>query len=29
MQRRRETAKLLKFLELMKTAFDCDGNLRQ
>jgi hypothetical protein len=28
-QRRRETAKLLKFLELMKATFDCGGNTRQ
>jgi hypothetical protein len=27
--RRRETAKLLQFLELMKTMFDCGGNSRQ
>jgi hypothetical protein len=28
-QRRRETAKLLQFLELMKAKFDCGGNTRQ
>jgi hypothetical protein len=28
-QRRRETAKLLKCLELMKATFDCGGNRRQ
>jgi hypothetical protein len=28
-QRRRETAKLLQFLELMKATFDCGGNTRQ
>jgi hypothetical protein len=27
-QRRRETAKLLQFLELMKAAFSCGGNTR-
>jgi hypothetical protein len=26
---RRETAKLLQFLELMKATFDCGGNTRQ
>jgi hypothetical protein len=28
-QRRRETAKPLQFLELMKATFDCGGNTRQ
>jgi hypothetical protein len=28
-QRRRETAKPLQFLELMKATFDCDGNKKQ
>jgi hypothetical protein len=28
-QRRRETAKLLQFLELMEAKFDCGGNTRQ
>jgi hypothetical protein len=28
-QRRRETAKPLKFLELRKATFDCGGNTRQ
>jgi hypothetical protein len=28
-QRRRETAKLLQFLELMKAMFDCGGNTTQ
>jgi hypothetical protein len=28
-QRIKETAKLLQFLELMKTTFDCGGNTRQ
>jgi len=28
-QRRRETAKPLQFLELMKAMFNCDGNKRQ
>jgi hypothetical protein len=28
-QRRRETAKLLQFLELMNAAFDCGGNTTQ
>jgi hypothetical protein len=28
-QRRRETAKLLQFLELMKAMFNCGGNTRQ
>jgi hypothetical protein len=28
-QRRRETAKLLQFLEFMKATFDCGGNTRQ
>jgi hypothetical protein len=28
-QRRRETAKPLVFLELMKATFDCGGNTRQ
>jgi hypothetical protein len=28
-QRRRETAKPLKFLELMKAKFDCGGNTRR
>jgi hypothetical protein len=28
-QKRRETAKLLQFLELMKATFDCGGNARQ
>jgi hypothetical protein len=28
-QRRRETTKLLQFLELMKAKFNCSGNTRQ
>jgi hypothetical protein len=28
-QRRKETAKSLQFLELMKATFDCGGNTRQ
>jgi hypothetical protein len=28
-QRRKETAKPLQFLELMKATFDCGGNTRQ
>jgi hypothetical protein len=28
-QRRRETTKLLEFLELIKAMFDCGGNITQ